>query len=389
MNKSKKAIEKYCVGCGICKAMGKSDIFINDHGFVSPRDPDYSWLSRVCPMVCNQDFNYADDVWGKQSGVYLGWSSDPEIRKKASSGGVVTSVCLFLLENKFVDCVILTTSNNKVPYKTETKFCYKKEDVLLCCGSRYSASNPLLDLNNIDPKLKYALVGRPCDIVSLRNVQRNYNVLRNIVFTISFFCMGVPSFQAQMELLKRMEICPEDLASLNYRGNGWPGYTTGIDKKGVSHCLDYQTAWGQILGRDLMYACRFCIDGIGEQADISCGDAWFCDNLGNPDFSENDGRNIVFARSSIGKEIISALKADNKIYAEEFKDYKEYLNNIQRSQYNRRRFLMQRLSALRLFRKPIPNYNFKRLRTYSKGTSLKTRLHVFLGTCKRIIERKI
>lgn len=105
-----------------------------------------------------------------------------------------------------------------------------------------------------------------------------------IPYLFSFFCMGLPSESAQIKLLKKLE-CKE-CKSLDYRGNGWPGFATAIDKDSKVHQITYDESWGEILGRDLMPVCKFCIDGIGEMADIACGDAWYLTSENTPDFSE-------------------------------------------------------------------------------------------------------
>ena len=94
--------------------------------------------------------------------------------------------------------------------------------------------------------------------------------------------------------------CDGKIKSLRYRGDGWPGYATATQYDGKVFKMDYNTSWGQILGRDIMKMCRFCLDGIGEMADISCCDAWYLTNDNKPDFSEADGRNAVFCRSKLG-----------------------------------------------------------------------------------------
>ena len=56
--------------------------------------------------------------------------------------------------------------------------------------------------------------------------------------------------------------------------------------------------------------CRFCVDGVGELADVSCGDAWYLLPDGEPDCSEHEGRNFIFSRSDKGDSLVKeAFKA--------------------------------------------------------------------------------
>ena len=232
---------------------------------------------------------------------------------------------------------------------------------------------------------RYAFIGKPCDVVALRNYQKiNPDNRKVIPILLSFFCMGLPSVQAQEKLLTALDSDMERCMSLTYRGNGWPGYATAVNKDGTSKKIDYDSSWGKILGRDLMPACRFCLDGIGEAADISCGDAWYVSGDGRPDFSEHEGRNIVFARTSEGLNILQEMMDEGNATFEKVEDLESYLSTIQKSQFFRRASMSSRIAALRIMRKPYPKYPKELMNSYNKGIPLKEKLRVFLGTCKRI-----
>ena len=73
---------------------------------------------------------------------------------------------------------------------------------------------------------KYAFIGKPCDVTVLKNFQKlNPIIAEMIPITMSFFCAGLPSIDAQKKLLEEMG-CNSRVISLRYRGNGWPGYAT-------------------------------------------------------------------------------------------------------------------------------------------------------------------
>ena len=112
--------------------------------------------------------------------------------------------------------------------------------------------------------------------------------------------------------------------SLRYRGNGWPGYATVQKIDGKCNKISYNESWSKILGRDVRKSCRFCIDGIGSLADISCGDAWYLLKNNKPDFSEHKGRNIVFSRTRKGETLLNDAVQGGFIHTEEYKE----LNNL-------------------------------------------------------------
>lgn len=277
-----------------------------------------------------------------------------------------------------------------VPTKTEICYSYNREELEKRCGSRYAISHPLAELDKIDFEKTYAFIGKPCDIVALKNFMKlNPRLEKNILYTMSFFCMGLPSEKAQENLLLQLGCETNSCKDLQYRGNGWPGFTTAVDENGKNYKMDYDTSWGKILGRDLMPACRFCLDGIGEMADVACGDAWYLTESGQADFSEHAGRNVIFARTKKGLELIRKAQEKQRIETKEYNNYENSLIKIQKSQYERRIAMRARVLALKIMRKPYPVYSHKILKKYASKLTKGKQLRICLGTCKRIIKGKI
>lgn len=380
--------QTYCTGCGLCKALQLCELHTDPKGFSQPKYCTDT-LEKVCPVsgIHTQKLDLKD-IWGKNEAVYLGWSNDIALRDKASSGGIISEVARFLLVNKKIDGVIHVGADPSTPTKTKIFISQTPEEVTSHCGSRYCISSPLSEIDKLEKEKKYAFIGKPCDIVALRNYMEFAPDYRDrIPYLISFFCMGLPSDDAQKKLLDRLN-CSE-CKSLHYRGNGWPGYATGIDKNGQTHSITYEESWGKILGRDLMPSCKFCIDGIGEMADISCGDAWYLTEDNKPDFREHDGRNIIFARTVTGNTLLKEMQSKNIITLEEYLEYKTELPYIQTSQWNRRREMKYRILAMKLLFKEYPSYNRDLLAFYSETLSFKHKIKILIGTAKRIIKGKL
>ena len=377
---------KYCTGCGLCKAVGKADLYTDKKGFLHPST--VFGVKEICPASGVQCDSFdKTEIWGRNKGVFIGWTNDGDLRKKASSGGVISQTLCYLLENRLVDYVIQVGTDEKDQTKTTVYISKTANEVQSHCGSRYAISSPLLCLDQIDLKKKYAFVGKPCDVVALRNYMREVPELEtSIIYLLSCFCMGIPSVQAQEKLLSELNCL--NCKSLTYRGNGWPGFTVATDVAGNTSQMDYDSSWGKILGRDLMTACRYCIDGIGEMADISCGDAWYLTEAGKPDFREHDGRNVVFARTEKGLELLNEIRSSGVIFLKEYDNYKEELPLIQTSQYNRRQQMYARIMALRIFGRSTPEYPSNLLKGYASGIGGKKFIHTLVGSCKRLLKEK-
>ena len=390
--KQSKYYKKYCVGCGLCKSeFGCKKQ--KDKGFVyyDIEHVDRKFLNNVCPVSGKVQKYYEDSVWGKITQKYYGWSLNKKIRYNASSGGTITSLAIFLLEKKYVDGIVQIKRNESEPISTEVVLSKTKEEVLKCIGSRYSNSSVLEDLSRIiKPNCKYALIGRPCDISTLKNYQETYGKYNNIIYTISFFCAGNPSDNANYKLLKKMGL--QDVTNckkMNYRGNGWPGYATAVDVNNKEYKMRYAESWGDYLGRDIRLMCKFCIDGCGTAADISCGDGWYLNENNFPLFDENEGRNLIFVRTEKGNELIKNAIKENYIEIQNFDETKESIKNIQPAQYQRTTTIYDKYMAFKLFGKSTPNYNIKTIKKLAKSNKFLDRLKIFVGTIKRIIKGKM
>lgn len=390
--KTNQLYKDYCVGCGLCKSEFNCKKY-KESGFnyfdISNVDEDF--LKNVCPVSGKSINYYRNSIWGKMENKYYGWSNDKEIRYKASSGGIITSMAIFLLEKKYVDEIIQIRKDNKNPIDTVVVSNKTKKDVVNCVGSRYSNSSVLESLDKIiDSKKKYALIGRPCDILTLKNYQKRNEKYKNIIYTISFFCAGNPSDEANKKLIRALGISNLSKCSkMNYRGNGWPGYAIAKDVDGKEYKMRYAESWGNYLGRDIRLMCKFCIDGCGAAADISCGDAWYLDSKNHPMFDENEGRNLIFARTSVGDRLINEAFKNGYINIQNFGEDDEIISKIQPAQFQRTTTVISKIRAFKLFRRKTPKYKLKELKKLSKYNTKKNKTKIFIGTIKRILNKKM
>lgn len=386
-----KVCTEYCIGCGLCKSELDVEMKENAKGYIYPEflNKNEEFLKNVCPIMDNhikaKEYN---SIWGNIDMAVGAYAADADIRKKASSGGALTALALYLLDTGKVDGIIQVSQDASNPTKTVCQISTTREQVLNCCGSRYSISSPWYELSTkVDMTKKYAAIGKPCDILALRRLRDYDKKYTCIEYLLSFFCAGLPSQDAQRELLSKIGCKNEKCTSLTYRGNGWPGYTTAIDADGKEYTMEYSRAWGKILGRDVHPYCRLCIDGIGEAADISCGDGWYIKD-GEPDFTERDGRNIVFTRNAIGTRLLKSAMESGYVVYENWENLDE-LKIIQKHQYTRKTTMKSKLLGYNLCLRKVPSYDGKLLSGYAKKASFKQKVKIFLGTVKRIVQRKI
>lgn len=385
--------KEYCMGCGLCKSELHVDMKKNEKGFLFPELPENKkteqFLEQVCPIAHNCVDEQNTGIWGSYIHAYAGYSTDAVIRQKASSGGALTGIALYLLESGKVDGIIQVTADKENPVETVVQVSTTAEQVLACCGSRYSISSPWLHLSECMKSGKtYAAIGKPCDIRALRRLREYDDTYRAIKYLLSFFCAGLPSKDANAKLLATLGCKEKMCKSLTYRGNGWPGTVTAIDDEKNTYQMEYSQAWGGILGRDIHPYCRICFDGIGECADIACGDGWYMDAHGNPDFTERPGRNVIFSRTQIGEELLREVEIDGKISLSDWEDVGT-LRKIQNYQYTRKATMRAKKLAYRMLLRKFPDYDKNLLRSYAAMVPIKKRMKIFLGTAKRIVQKRI
>ena len=346
---------------------------------------------KVCPGIeaSHQSFNSETisqlrKAWGPVLELWEGYASDPEIRFKGSSGGVVTALALFCLEQEGISGVLHIGANAEAPWQNVTVFSRNRTELIARTGSRYSPAAPCEKIDWIREASSHCVfIGKPCDIVALRKLQAvNAQLDKKVHLAISIFCAGTPPTKGTYHLLEVLGVTPEETEQLRYRGCGWPGMTT-VRIKGSNNKtrqMTYEESWGNILSNYIQLRCRLCPDSTGEFADISCGDPWYREI--EPD---EPGRSLVLVRTERGRRILR--KAMRAGYIELEREQPEALAASQKALLNRRQNLFGRLLAMRVMCVPVPHYTgFSLFENWLALPAIK-KISSFGGTLKRIVLR--
>lgn len=245
-----------------------------------------------------------ESVTGPYLGTYYGFSTNPEIRNSSSSGGLVTEILAFALEEGMVDGALVTRMNPDDPLEPETFIARTREEVLECSGSKYcptpvnAALRAVLDS---DKGERFAIVGLPCHVEGLSKACESVSKLKGrITLKLGLFCNHTPTFWGTRSLINKLDVGRDEIAEISYRGEGYPGFSKVELKDGRTVRSSFPSSW-DILGSSLFYAtgCLVCDDGLCEKADISFGDAWL------PMFSNDDsGTSLTISRTELGEEIL-------------------------------------------------------------------------------------
>jgi len=355
-----------CTGCGTCVALcpreavklvldGKKGIY------VPVVDVEKCNGCGICYRVCpghEIDFKRLNlEVFGKQPddvlignylNCYIGHSTDYNIRYNSSSGGLVTQLLIFALEEGIIDGALVTRMKKDNPLEAEPFIAKTKEEIIEARGSKYCpvpANIALKEILNSKEGEKFAVVGLPCHIHGIRKTEQiNKKLKEKIVLHLGIFCNHVPNFWGTKLLLQRLKVRENEVVRINYRGEGWPGSMKIIKKNGELLLLlpDY---WS-FIGAYFFYParCLMCSDGTCELADISFGDAWLPELSG-----DKIGKSIVVSRSEAGEQLLQAMKLKNKVELDRI-DAKKVIQSQARMLY----FKKKNLNACNKLFKAVP-----------------------------------
>lgn len=364
-----------CSGCGMCSSVASDDavqIRLNADGYHRPvlnkayagksiaSEQASSAFAKSCPAL-NLDIrpyktaNY-HPVWGEILETLKGHALDNEVRQAGSSGGVISALAQYCLEQKLVDGVIQIQASQTDPLENVATISRSRQNIIASSGSRYAPASPAQALKWVAMSTeKYLFIGKPCDVAAVRQMQAHDPRLKqNIPYVVSFMCAGTPSLHGTEQVLDQLGVEREDVTSFRYRGDGWPGLTKATLKNGDARTMTYNDSWGKVLNRHLQTRCKICPDGIGEFADIVCADGWEGDEKGYPSFEERDGNSLILIRTDKGRELFRNAEADGVAQAEAFDTAGIFA--IQPFQYYRRTTILPRLWAMKLLMLKTPSY---------------------------------
>jgi coenzyme F420 hydrogenase subunit beta len=393
---------RLCIGCGACAFICPNHVIGLENRLddgIRPKIVNKEMCAgcdqcvRVCPGYSylpnykykkEANYNELEYIFGPVYSIWEGHAADKDIRFKGSSGGVITALSLYGIEQEGMIGAIHIDQCDQKAWNNRVVLSKNKDDLLERTGSRYSPAAPCSRIGDFNiQKEKCVFIGKPCDVSGLRNIISIKPKLKErFGLILGIFCAGTPSTRGTLNLLKLLNLDLEKIEKIRYRGEGWPGSfsTKDKDEKAINKRIPYNRAW-DYLEKYRPYRCYLCPDGTSELADISCGDPWYRNDLE----SEN-GDSLIIVRTERGQRIIEGAIRKGYVVLEE--TIPRNVINSQKNLTAKRMSIWGRLIALKIFLIPVPNYtSFPLLDNWLK---LKTRdkLRSFLGTIKRIVVRK-
>lgn len=369
-------IDGLCTGCGTCMGIcpkNAIEMVIDDSkGIYIPRlNKEKCNKCGICFDACpgsTVDFKQLnlqifgrepeDLLLGNYLNCYTGYANDYDIRYNSASGGLITALLAFSLEEGIINAALVTKANSDKPLQPLPFIARTREELLSAARSKYCPVPANTVLKQIlEENGKFAVVGLPCHIQGIRKAEAVNKTLKDrIVLHIGLFCGAPMTFDGTDFILRQYKLTKENVIRLDYRGKGWPGNMTIRLKDGMEKDIPLNN---YIIYHDLGFftpsRCTLCCEQLNELADISLGDAW----LPELEKKEKAGVSTVICRSQAGNNLLQLAASKEKIVLQNIDP-----NKVRKMESKKVAFLLKSRVA-RLSGKKQPNYNILLLKTSS------------------------
>jgi coenzyme F420 hydrogenase subunit beta len=311
-----------CSNCGACNAVcPKNAIYFKIsnigrmYAAVSDKCVNCGLCTKVCPSLeINRQHNNVDPYVGDIISVHVGRATDDFTYKNSQSGGVCTALLTYLFDNKLIDgaLVVRMEASTPVPILRASIV----SDVASLKQSQKSCYTPidlLSSLKDISQYNSLAVVGLPCHISGLVNLQKIKKLYaEKIKYRIGLICdrtlcSGIQNvFQTYAPQFNNIIInwrC-KNLSNngQHYQYDNAPVVIINEDGKYVS-VKNLHRFWLKEMFTPPR--CRVCTDKINVNADIVLGDPWRM-----PNYDKENGDSVIAVRTEVGSKLFSdACKA--------------------------------------------------------------------------------
>ena len=361
-----------CTRCGICVG-GCPAIAIgfgrDNYPELIDKCTDCGICIRCCPgaevdfsLLSRQVFNGSyvpDNLQGHVEQLFVGHTTDGQIRQIGTSGALVTGLLVYLLKNNIIDGAVVTVLDHDDPCKTKGVLATTSEEIIDAAKSKYCISSSMEALQTVRRKKgRFAVVGLPCQVQGLRKLMACDPLLEKKIFCVlGLYCHCIMEPFIQRDILKSKGIDASDIMRFDFRGGRWPGGFHVVNKEGrgiLLHTTLYTTILNVLFKIYGALRCFVCVDALAEFADLSFGDFWAQDY--REDFSKLKHCTLVSQRTEKGKKILQQAEEamEIKLYSLPPDRYSKRTTNMANRKRTR---ALARISRLKKNGQPVPEYH--------------------------------
>jgi len=202
---------------------------------------------------------------------FCGYSNDENIRKKAASGGMVTQLVTYLLENDYIDGALLSRLDIENGEFIPKSFIAKTVEEAKSCQSSIYIDFPLAkafrEVKRFEGRL--AVVALPCQLKMIDKLTNADKFIK-----IGLFC-GHNSKKDLIEQVLKNKVDLREIESFCFRRGHWRGYGhMRLKSKEIIRFPYLDFGVFQNIFFHMPEKCLYCTDHTAETSDISFGDLW-------------------------------------------------------------------------------------------------------------------
>lgn len=316
-----------CTRCGTCVGLGQGRVMFDDRGArhlprmqkLLPDDlAGRIWAgcsAKEVPFPALNDFVFGqganrDPYLGHVKRLAIGHCTDETVRGRSASGGILTSILLWLLEQGEIQGAVVTGMDPKEPWRPKTFIATRPDEIIEAAQSKYvitSVNEILPEMGRFEGALAY--VGLPCQVHSIRKLQLVGDpTVRRLKYILGPYCGNTLYFSSIRSLLASHGVRDyRQIQSLRFRDGEWPGnMRVGLRSGRMIDMPKFHANY--LIPFHIVKRCLVCTDLSNEFTDISGGDAW------SPVYEERGkGFSIVVGRSEKGADLLQRMEADGKL----------------------------------------------------------------------------
>jgi coenzyme F420 hydrogenase subunit beta len=239
--------------------------------------------------------------------IYIGLATDGKIRSHSGSGGFITALLIWLLENKMIDGAVVTGMSDEKPWLTRTYIATTAEGIIRAAQSKYiitTVNEILPEIAAFDGRLAY--VGLPGQVQSIRLLQQaKHPSVRNICYIFGPFYGNTLHFSSVKSFLRSFGVGDyHQIRKLYFRYGEWPGnMRVEMNDGRIFEMPKFHANY--LIPFHILKNSLLCTDLTNEFTDISGGDAWA------PVYEERGkGFSMIITRSDIGEQIVRRMETE-------------------------------------------------------------------------------
>ena len=276
---------------------------------------------------------------------YIGYSTNSDIRYKATSGGIGTTIIKWLFDNKLIGTSI-SFEFDPITLRYVPKIIHSFDEYQIC-GSIYQEIDLIGFVKSHQNEIKGTLAcfALPCQTKAIKSICERYG---HKVFIIGLTCSSQQTLDATKYLLKRINIKEQNVCHIQYRGNGWPsGITIKTKDNKKTFIANNASIWNRIFHSRLFIRpkCFMCKDTLNQHSDIALADPWLKEYIS----SEKIGMTLATCFSETGNRILTQAQNDNYIHTNEISWQQVILS--QKSTLDRKESDRHHPDRIKLFRR--------------------------------------